>query len=146
MHSALHHKDSLNYRDTPTTTQLRDKLLIAVLMLILSACRPQPAPTLPAELIGTWHTDHPKYAGLYFKVSPDSFAFSTPDGAVDVYALTKYELVESTVRKRKVTTHVLHGTSPGQEAKISLAYEPSGGGVFRLSSQANIVWSRRMDR
>lgn len=139
----LHHQSSSSDRGILATAQLWAKLLLALMMLILPACRSQPEVTLPTELIGTWRTDHPKYAGLYFQVSPDSFAFSTLDGTVDVYTLTKYELVESIVRNRKLTTHVLQGTGPSQETKISLAYEPSGGGFIRLSSQANILWSRQ---
>jgi len=112
-------------------------------IFMLGACRSQPQASLPAELIGTWITDHPKYATLYFQVSPGSFAIATAEGTVEVYTLAKYEPVESTVKKRKVITHVLHGTRPGQEKKLTLSYEASGGGSIRLSNRANIVWTRR---
>ena len=128
----------------PSYPNLRIKLLYCFVMLVvLEACRSQPQASLPAELIGTWITDHPKYAGLYFQVSPGSFVFSTTEGTVDVYTLTKYEPIESAVKKRKLITHVLHGTRPGQETKISLSYDPSGGGSIRLSNRANIVWTRQ---
>ena len=128
----------------PSYPNLSSKLLCCLLMVVvLGACRSQPQADFPAELIGTWITNHPKYAALYFQVSPGSFAFATTEGTVEVYTLAKYEVVESTVKKRKVRTHVLHGTRPGQETKISLSYEASGGGFIRLSNRANIVWTRQ---
>ena len=110
---------------------------------MLGACRSQPQASLPAELIGTWITDHPKYASLYFQVNPGSFAIATADGTVETYTLAKFEQVETIVKKRKSITHVLYGTRPGQEKKLSLSYEASGGGSIRLSNRAHIVWIRR---
>ena len=121
----------------------RLRWLLFAVIIVLGACRSQPQARLPAELIGTWITDHPKYATLYFQVDPGSFTIATAEGTVEVYTLAKYERVETTVKKRKSITHVLHGTRPGQEKKLSLSYEASGGGFIRLSNRANIVWTRR---
>jgi len=133
------------YPKVPSCPNLGSKLLwlFFAVIVVLGACRSQPRASLPAELIGTWITDHPKYATLYFQVSPGSFAIATAEGTVETYTLTKYEPVETTVKKRKSITHVLHGTRPGQEKKLSLSYEASGGGFIRLSNRANIVWTRR---
>lgn len=136
-----------NYQSSskiPACSFLGEKLLrCLVIVVLLQGCRSQPQANLPAELIGTWTTNHPKYAGLYFQVNPGSFAFSTPEGAVEAYTLTKYEPVESTVKRRKMITHVLHGTRPDQETHLSLTYDPAGGGTIRLSNRANMVWTRQ---
>ena len=129
----------------PSCPNLSSKLLwlFFAAIVILGACRSQPQFSLPAELIGTWITDHPKYATLYFQVSPGSFALATAEGTIEVYTLAKYERVETIVKKRKTITHVLHGTRPGQETKIALSYEPTGGGSIRFSNRTAAVWTRR---
>ena len=112
-------------------------------ILALGACRSQPEASLPSELIGTWIADHPKYATLYFQISPDNFSVATAQGTVDVYTLEKYERVESIVRRRKTVTHVLHGKHPDRATKFSLSYNPAGGGTIRLVNQKNITWTRQ---
>ena len=134
-----------SFRQIPKCPKVSNKLrwLLGALIVVFGACRSQPQASLPAELIGTWFTDHPKYAALYFQVSPGSFAIATAEGTVENYTLAKYERVETLVKNRKSITHVLHGTRPGQEKKLSLSYDPGGGGSIRLSNRANIVWIRR---
>ncbi len=122
----------------------RGKLLLAVLILVFQACRSQPAPTVAAELIGNWTTDHPKHAGLYFNIYPSGFSFSKMDGTVEVHTLTNYEKVEAIVKKRKTVVHVLKDTRPGQEITFRLAYQPGNGGSFTFSNREQVVWTRQV--
>lgn len=118
-------------------------LLLALLLLGFPACRSQPAATVPPELIGTWRTDHPKYAGLYFQITAGSFAFSTPQGSVETYTLTSYEQAETAARKNnKGVKHLLRGTKPGQETELAILYDGSGGGAIRFANRGPIVWLR----
>lgn len=135
----------LSFRQMPKRPKVSNKLLwlFFAVIVVLGACRSQPQASLPAELIGTWITDHPKYASAKFQVSPGNFTIYTAEGTVEVYTLTKYEPIETTVKKRKSITHVLHGTRPGQDKKLSLSYEASGGGFIRLSNRTNVVWTRQ---
>jgi hypothetical protein len=96
---------------------------------------------MPTELIGTWRTNHPKYAGLYFQIESDKFAFSTVEGTVKKYGISKYERVEEKV-KRKGVSHVLYGKREGRDLKIVIYYEPASGGAIRFKNQERIFWAR----
>lgn len=117
-------------------------LLILGCFVSLVACNSKKNSTLPTEFIETWITNHPKYSGLYFKIEKDGFAFSTAEGTVKSYSLTKYEISEATEKKRKTVFHVLHGNRDGQELKVTFRYEEAGGGAISFKNQANIIWIR----
>lgn len=138
----LHNSRPLECIKSPAVNQLRRHLLLVALTLLLPACRSRPAATLPAELIGTWGTDHPKYAGLYFQINPGSFAFSTPDGMVETYTLTGYDPVETNLRRNKQVKHLLGGTRPVQETEFALLYDPTGRGAIRFANRGPMVWLR----
>lgn len=119
------------------------KLLFALLLLLSQACRSQPAASLPPELLGTWRTDHPKYAGLYFQITSGSFAFSTAEGTVETYTLTTYRQEEAATRRNnKGVKHLLRGTKPGHETELAILYDSSGGGAIRFANRNPIVWLR----
>jgi len=116
--------------------------LLSVILALILGCDSKKATTMPTELIGTWRTSHPKYAGLYFKIEKDGFAFSTAEGTVKSYALAKYERSEAVEKKRKTIFHVLYGNRDGQELKVTLKYDAAGGGAISFKNQANIIWLR----
>jgi len=116
--------------------------LILVILVALAGCNPKKEASMPTDLIGTWRTNHPKYAGLYFKIEKGGFAFSTAEGTVKSYALAKYERSEAVEKKRKTIFHVLYGNRDGQELKVTLKYDAAGGGAISFKNQANIIWLR----
>jgi len=116
--------------------------LISVILFSIVGCDSKTNTTLPAELIGTWRTNHPKYSGLYLKIEKDGFAFSTAEGTVKSYALAKYERSEATEKKRKTIFYALHGNRDGQELKVTFKYEAAGSGAISFKNQANIIWIR----
>jgi len=116
--------------------------LILVILVALAGCNPKQEASMPTNLIGTWRTNHPKYAGLYFQIEKDKFAFSTAEGTVKSYALAKYERSEVTEKKRKTIFHVLYGNRDGQELKITFRSEGAGSGAISFKNQANIIWIR----
>jgi len=142
MSISRHYKSSRNCHGSLTFPLGWRKLLLGMLLLIFQACRSQPT-TLPAELIGTWRTDHPKYAGLYFQITPGSFTFSTPEGSVETYTLTAYQQIETTThRNKKNVKHLLRGTKQDQETELALLYDTSGGGAIRFANRGPMVWIR----
>jgi len=142
----LFRQDYNNLRPRGQTTGFLREWRILLLALLLAAaqgCQSQPAASLPPELIGTWRTDHPKYAGLYFQITPGSFAFSTAEGTVETYTLTAYQQEEApTLRNNKGVKHLLRGTKPGQETELAILYDGSGGGAIRFANRGPIVWLR----
>lgn len=119
-------------------------LLLAVpLSFLLQTCRSQPATSVPPELLGTWRTDHPKFAGLYFQITPGGFAFSTAEGTVESYSLTAYRQEETTARRNNNgIKHMLRGTKAGQETELAILFDPSGGGAIRFANRGPLVWTR----
>ena len=122
-------------------SNFRSSSLILAILLLLVGCDSGKQSDIPAELVGTWRTQHPKYDGLYIQIDKDRFAFSTAEGTVENYQISKFEKLESS-RKSKRSTHVIYGRKDGQELKLTLDYEPIEGGIVRFKNQQKIPWFR----
>jgi hypothetical protein len=116
-------------------------LFAVTALLVVAGCDSAKPLAVPPELLGTWRTQDPKYAGLFFKIDHGSFSFSTVEGNVESYAIVTYEQLDD----RKQTsgyTHVLHGNRDGQKLQVNLSYEPLGGGRLKFRNQNKTTWSR----
>src|SRR6267142_1876061 len=92
--------------------------LMLAMLLLLVGCDSGKQADIPAELVGTWRAQHPKYEGLYFQIEKDRFALSTAAGTVENYQISKFEKLES-FKKSKRSTHVIYGRKDGQELKVT---------------------------
>jgi hypothetical protein len=113
---------------------------VAALLVILGCDSAQPR-SVPPELLGTWRTQDPRYAGLFFKIDSGNFSFSTVEGNVESYAIVKYEQPASGPDAR-IPAHVLHGSRDGQKLQVSLLYESLGGGRLKFKNQDKTFWTR----
>lgn len=116
-------------------------LIAAAALLVILGCDSAKPHPVPPELLGTWRTQDPRYAGLYFKIDAANFSYSTVEGTVESYAIINYEQLAS-AEEGRVRTHVLHGSRDGQKLRISLSYEPLGGGRFKFKNQDKTFWTR----
>jgi hypothetical protein len=113
---------------------------IAALLAVMG-CDPRKPAAVPAELLGTWRTQDPRYAGVFFKIESGNFSFATVEGNVESYAIIKYEQPASRPDAR-VPAHVLHGSRDGQKLQVTLVYESLGGGRLKFKNQDKVFWTR----
>jgi hypothetical protein len=110
-------------------------------LLVITGCESTKPASVPPELLGTWRTTDARYEGLFFRIDPMSFAFSTVEGNVENYSIVKYEKSDAQ-QQRSDSTHVLHGSRDGQKLQVRLLYESFGGGRFRFKNQDKTFWTR----
>ena len=113
-----------------------------IFLLFISACDSAKSRAIPAELLGTWQTEDPKYAGLFFKIEADKFSFKTASGEVKQYSISQYDQPDY-VKSRSSKTHVLYGDWDGEKLTVNIAYEASGGGRLMLHNQGRTLWTRK---
>jgi len=116
--------------------------LLLALALLFGACDERKATIAPAEMIGTYRTNDPGYAGLYFRIEKDKFDFSTVEGTVENYAIIAYEKLEKTDKRRKTYYHRLHGKRDRQELTLAFNFEPAGGGSISFLNRPKTIWVR----
>jgi hypothetical protein len=110
-------------------------------LLVITGCESSTPASVPPELLGTWRSTDARYEGLFFRIDPSSFSFSTLEGNVENYSIVKYEKLHAQQRSSDYT-HVLHGSRDGQELQVRLLYESLGGGRFRFKNQDKTFWTR----
>ena len=110
-------------------------------LLITAGCDSAKPRAVPPELLGTWQTQDPRHAGLFFKIEADKFSFSKASGSVEHFAMTKYEQT-SPQPGGSAGTHVLYGSRDGQKLTVRLLYESVGGGQLMFTHQGQTVWTR----
>ena len=120
---------------------LRNCLWAVATLLVITGCDSTKPLPVPPELLGTWRTTDARYEGLFFRIDPMSFAFSTVEGNVENYSIVKYEKLDAQ-QQRSDYTHVLHGSRDGQKLRVRLLYESFGGGRFRFKNQDKTFWTR----
>ena len=73
----------------------RNCLWAVTVLVVISGCD-SPKPLLvPPELLGTWRTTDERYEGLFFRIDPMTFAFSTVEGNIENYSIVKYEKLDA---------------------------------------------------
>jgi hypothetical protein len=120
---------------------LLNLLCAGVTLIVISGCDSGKPMPVPHELLGTWRTQDPRYSGLFFKIDPDNFSFSTVQGTVENYTIVNYEPLANSTENR-VHTHVLYGSRDGQKLKVSLIYDSLDGGRFKFKNQDKTFWIR----
>ncbi len=116
-------------------------LCTASALLVVAGCDSAKPLSVAPELFGTWRTQDPRYAGLFFKIDNRTFSFSTAEGNIESYAIVRYEQSEAQ-QGRGGYTHVLHGTRDGRKLQVNMLYESLGGGKLTFKNQNRTIWSR----
>lgn len=124
-----------------TLCRFKNRALHRTHALLLGACDSRKESDPPAEIIGTYKTNDPRYEGLYFRIAKDKSDFSTAERTVETYTIVAYDKLEKTNGKCKLIYHLLHGKRDGQELDVVFSYEPPGSGSISFSKRPELIWS-----
>jgi hypothetical protein len=96
--------------------------------------------TVPAEFVGTWRTDHHKYANRTFRIDVDQVAIQTGPRQSE---LKQFPVQSADVRQAHDTTYLTIAYLDGQRpVEWALQMDPGSQSVVRLSHQPEIAWVR----
>ena len=94
---------------------------------------------LPAELVGTWRTEDPRYATRFFEIKDDQVLFQTGEGVID---FTVHTIRRTTAVSDEIgLLYTFEYTVEGDEQTFGFYYDaPSG--VVTLRNQPQMEWRR----
>lgn len=110
--------------------------IIALLILVLSACQGQ---SIPDPLIDTWVTDNPKYEGCFLKITPVHIIFGDPEKNSDECYIKRV----STTKKDQIATVTIDYVNTHKTSfSVELLYSSEDGGYLSFKNQPGVVWKR----
>jgi hypothetical protein len=112
-------------------------VVIAMGAIGASGCESGGETVMPDELLGTWRTTAPAYAGRLLHLSSTTVAFGADDGAEATHPIRRV----MHVREHDRLLYTITYTDPLDQA-ISLYYDPAGGGTITLKNQRTVQWKR----
>ena len=112
----------------------------AVAIVALACART--APNLPAQLLGTWQTNAPAYAGRSLFIASRSLAFSTGPSASNTYSVRSHESLRESDGSLLV---VVSYRGEGGDMSLRLRLLPTNPPSLQLGERPE-RWSRLLDR
>jgi hypothetical protein len=116
-------------------------VVISLILLSGAACRNE-MPIVPEQLIGTWVTSDPRYAGRALEVTHTQIKIAqSGSGTQDLQqflAINRKSLGRATL-----FTFMMQGKDEGQ-TRLTFEYDPAEGGTIRFPNQTP-VWRREID-
>jgi len=113
-------------------------LALSLVILLIAGCKHHENPSVPTQLIGTWGTEEPRYSELFLDITHDSVVFTTAEGGVETYWISKVE----SAGKGNTVMHVLYGERAGEHLDFKFYYQAKDGGILRFKNQIGIPWHR----
>lgn len=110
--------------------------IIALLILVLSACQGQ---SIPDPLIDTWVTDNPKYEDCFLKITPVHIIFGDPEKNSKEYDITK---VSTSKNDQTVMVTIEYVNTEKASFSVDLLYSSEDGGYLSFKNQPGVVWKR----
>ena len=98
---------------------------------------PQLLDVPPPEILGTWVTDDPRYAGRAFIIREDEFHLQVAPGQILVNSVNTIRRIP---HPEYDAYEITYFTSEGESAHEVHLYPD---GVLRLKNPADVVWVRR---
>jgi hypothetical protein len=115
--------------------------LLLPLLLLLAGCDWRGSQTLPAQMVGDWRTDEPRYHGRLMRLETDRITFVLGGVVPDNTELIENVRMASSSNPTDYTLHLK--ARDGTEESIVLQFTPQNGGELRLNSQSKVVWKRK---
>lgn len=121
-------------------TCLRAGIAVALVGTLLGCKAVREPVSVPAELIGIWTTDDPRYLDRCFELTVDTITLGTGEGRQPSYPV---QALQKSLDKG-ITSYRLTYTDPveGVTDTLSFEYEPKDGGAIRLKHQHHAVWQK----
>ncbi|MBI3621418.1 MAG: hypothetical protein HY208_04445 [Nitrospirae bacterium] len=113
--------------------------LLSVLAAVSAAafgCDPGGEMMLPDELVGTWTTTAPAYAGHSLRLSSTTVGFGA-DGGDSIYPIRRVTHEQELGRLLYTVTY----TDQADQA-VSFYYDPADGGTITLKNQREFYWKK----
>lgn len=113
-----------------------------LLILLLGGCSWRQPPSLPAQIIGEWKTQEPRYQGRFIRLENSQVTFGlgglAPDNSERIEKL-------SMAPPQNPTDYVLGlRAADGTRDSITLHFSPENGGELRLKNQPTLVWRHQL--
>lgn len=110
------------------------------LILVLAACGAEKLDAVPPELVGTWTTADPLYAGRYIELQPKLVRFGTGEGTFAEHTVVRLERTKND----GVMTYTVHYLDGDMEKDVwTFVHDPAHGNVIRLSHPKQIEWTKQ---
>lgn len=113
-------------------------LALSLVVSVIVGCAGQDKQRVPTHLIGGWGTEDPRYKALLLEISQNTVVFTTAEGGVETYWISKVE----SAGKGNTVMYILHGEQSGMRLKFQFYYEARNGGRLRFRNQIGIPWHR----
>jgi hypothetical protein len=107
-------------------------------LLVLAGCSWRQTATVPAQIVGEWRTQEPRYQGRFIRLENRQITFGL-GGLAPAYA----ERIEKVgmVPPQNPTDYVLGlREADGTSDSITLHFSPENGGELRIKNQPGMVW------
>lgn len=116
---------------------------MALLLALVGGCGPETSRTVPAQLLGRWTTNAPKYADTFFELQPETLLLGLAGGQIDTRPITKVEKLTQGGETLFTVYYVNPLDSQRTEYKLAFFFEVGAGGVVRWKNQKEIAWTRQ---
>lgn len=110
------------------------------LLLLAVACGAAPSP-LPDELLGSWETSQPGYAGRVFEIRKDRILFGTSALRSSAHPLERIERRPDQADQRAYRLHFRE--HDGELAELELTYHPGPPQPWIRFARRKEIWTPR---
>jgi hypothetical protein len=122
----------------------RRRVLITTFVSLLTFCGCTRTQTktqnyVPDELVGYWRTDAPRYGDRFLKLERDYVTIGTDED--DVASVQRVREVR-TEHQGEITIYSISSINSLGPDLLRLEFEPTDGGLIRISHMQGIVWRR----
>ena len=94
---------------------------------------------VPAELVGTWRTEDPRYVTRFFEIKEDQVLFQTGEGVID---FTVHTITGATAVSDEIGLLYTFEYNVGGDDQTFGFYYDGPSGVVTLRSQPGMEWRR----
>jgi hypothetical protein len=119
-------------------------LVPTLAVLLFLGCNLLKDTELPAELLGTWVTEEPRYSDCRLEFRETLVIFSKGIGYTNTNVITG---VDRTKDEGRIRYRITYEDREGQEYRLSFSYTSANGeAAIRFKNQDQFVWKKRSQK